>query len=342
MQEDVVKELKKYKKLELVTRDGAPLYKNAIKLAGEHIIQVNDKFHLIKNIIDAIKDDLKKLVPHIINLDENVYDLSWIKLELSKNEKSIQERIVKKQELINRIRNDKNNKKYTMKDLISKYKLEFKTIKRYLTTDATPQRRSNINITELNEYSSIIYEMLCKQKETGINFYQIYCNIKNKGYSSSYQNFYKQLSLRIRENSLHSVSTITKKHISSLLYGKTVNDLDLCEDIKMKLKDYLKKDNPHKQAIETIDKFRKILQSKSTMKIETFITRCRNKKFVKWTKLSSFVDGLERDIDASKNQIKYKETNSTTEGFVSKIKTIKKRTYGRASFAYLRSLILLR
>ncbi len=44
----------------------------------------------------------------------------------------------------------------------------------------------------------------------------------------------------------------------------------------------------------------------------------------KWGKVNIFIDRVARDIDAVKNQILIKETNSTVESLISKIKTLKK------------------
>ena len=56
LQEDVTNELTKYINLKKCSRDGATLYKGAINAANKNIIQISDRFHLIKNCI------LKKLL----------------------------------------------------------------------------------------------------------------------------------------------------------------------------------------------------------------------------------------------------------------------------------------
>lgn len=57
-------------------------------------------------------------------------------------------------------------------------------------------------------------------------------------------------------------------------------------------------------------------------------------------KLNSFMNGLNRDIDAVKNAIRYKCNNGLAEGHVNKLKVIKRIMYGRNKFKLLRTKLL--
>lgn len=56
--------------------------------------------------------------------------------------------------------------------------------------------------------------------------------------------------------------------------------------------------------------------------------------------LNSFIKSVERDNDAIINAIYYRYTNGLAEGFVNKLKTIKRSMYGKATFQGLRRKIL--
>ncbi len=58
--EDVSQWLETFPNLQLVSRDGSITYAKAISDAGQHIVQVSDRFHLIKNLTDYGNDYLKK------------------------------------------------------------------------------------------------------------------------------------------------------------------------------------------------------------------------------------------------------------------------------------------
>lgn len=330
----------KFKNLKKCTRDGSTLYKGSINYVNKDIIQISDRFHLIKNCIDAIKDDLKKLADKHIVLGEK-YDLSWIKTNLSLEQQSIIVKRNKKQELINNVREDYLNNYMTKTEIIKKYGLDLKTINRYLNNDATIARRHNI--TALHKYAKEVYEKLIEYKlnNTEINYRAIHTYLCTLGYKGSYENFYKQLKLRILENDLQSSTTITRKEFNKLLYGKPLTKLNINAETKIKLIDYLNTSNPFSRALNIIETFREIISNRSTQSLDEYIKIFKDSNWDDWIKVREFMNGVERDLTAINNQINETITNSTTEGFVSKIKTIKKRTYGRASFAHIKSLILI-
>ena len=58
--EEVVKWLKSYPNLQVVSRDGSITYKKAITLSHPKAIQVSDRFHILKNLTSYCKDYLMK------------------------------------------------------------------------------------------------------------------------------------------------------------------------------------------------------------------------------------------------------------------------------------------
>lgn len=56
----------------IVSRDGSSIYKLAIELANPDIIQVSDRFHLIKGLSEAIREEAKRIMPRQIIIDETI------------------------------------------------------------------------------------------------------------------------------------------------------------------------------------------------------------------------------------------------------------------------------
>ena len=61
---------------------------------------------------------------------------------------------------------------------------------------------------------------------------------------------------------------------------------------------------------------------------------------LKIDEFNSFTKGLERDINAVKNAIKYEYNNGLAEGSINKLKVIKRIMYGLCSFETLKNKIL--
>lgn len=57
--------------------------------------------------------------------------------------------------------------------------------------------------------------------------------------------------------------------------------------------------------------------------------------------IDSFINAINRDIDAVRNSINYTYGNGLAEGIVNKIKVIKRIMYGRSNFSTLRLKVLL-
>lgn len=89
---DIQKWLQENPNLKVVSRDGSNIYKLAIELANPKIIQVSDRFHLIKGLSESVRDEIKKILSSQIIIDE-------VKINISK--KSIKERYEKTKNDIN-------------------------------------------------------------------------------------------------------------------------------------------------------------------------------------------------------------------------------------------------
>ena len=84
--------LKQYPNLKYVSRDGSLLYKSAIELANSNIIQISDRFHLIKGLSEAINDEIKNTIPRIVILEsiKTNYDNKALKEQFYNAKKDIE------------------------------------------------------------------------------------------------------------------------------------------------------------------------------------------------------------------------------------------------------------
>lgn len=88
----VVDWLKEHKKIKLVARDRASAYANAISEVLPDCVQVADRFHLLQNLIDKMKDIFKEEIPNEIFIkDGNVLDETPKKEEVLKISKDAKE-----------------------------------------------------------------------------------------------------------------------------------------------------------------------------------------------------------------------------------------------------------
>ena len=57
---DVAKWLKSFPNIKIVSRDGSNEYAKAIKSANPNAVQINDRFHIIKNLTEYLKSYITK------------------------------------------------------------------------------------------------------------------------------------------------------------------------------------------------------------------------------------------------------------------------------------------
>ena len=65
---DVAEWLSSFPNLEIVSRDGSVSYNSAVRQADAGIVQVSDRFHLLKGLTDAAKSVMTSLVAANIGL----------------------------------------------------------------------------------------------------------------------------------------------------------------------------------------------------------------------------------------------------------------------------------
>ena len=87
-----------------------------------------------------------------------------------------------------------------------------------------------------------------------------------------------------------------------------------------------------------VKEFKDIMFSKKEDKLDKWIDKTKKYKI---PEMDSFINGIERDLEAVKNGIKYNYNNGLAEGSVNKIKVIKRIMYGRCSFDLLKQKVLL-
>lgn len=87
-----------------------------------------------------------------------------------------------------------------------------------------------------------------------------------------------------------------------------------------------------------VKEFKDIMFSKKEDKLDKWIDKTKKYKI---PEMDSFINGIERDLEAVKNGIKYNYNNGLAECSVNKIKVIKRIMYGRCSFNLLKQKVLL-
>lgn len=166
--------------------------------------------------------------------------------------------------------------------------------------------------------------------------------IRNDGYKGSYSSVVHYISgLKKRGNadyilSQHSQNSgwVSRDKLIKLFYKPITEVKQITADLLKKVFD----EYPvFEQVLAHVINFKKILMGKNEGLLETWLCSAENTRV---SELQSFVTGIRLDLAAVKNAIAHKYSNGLAEGFVNKLKVVKRTMYGRCSFETLRKKVL--
>ncbi len=386
--QDVTDWLKTYPNLEVISRDGSLSYASAITQAHPEAIQVSDRFHILKNLTDAAKKYITKILKpkveiEVLNsagdstndyndknkeekilkvkeLNEQGYSSSKIGKLLNMDDRTVkkyieipdnnitktvldsksilhQEKVQKKLDLISEVQS--LNKKGLSQNLIAKeLGIDRRTVKKYLSSGFKPTNGNygtNRN-SPLKKYESDIKKLLSQ----GYTLKKIEEQIREKGYNGSssairmYTTRERRLLQEANLNKLQKVEFIERKWLIKLLY----NPLDKVTAISKEQLNAIVTNHPEIGTIYDITHmFKETLFSRKVNELDKWIKEAME---VHSDEIKSFIGGIQRDIEAVKNAVRYGYNNGLAEGSVNKLKVIKRIMYGRNSFELLKSKLL--
>lgn len=339
--DDVATWLEKFKNIELVSRDGSNVYKNAINKTFPKAIQISDRFHLLKNLSDYAKKEIYQVMAHkeTIIYRSKKDNEQYVK-PVNKGDKPLTFKMKERLKLIKAVK-----KRYQQCGSIRQVAREFKmskiTVGNYIK-GFIPDL-SNNKKKPLEKYKEEIISLISENKKT----VEIHNWLLTKGINTKYSNTRAYVEKIKKENPTNKhpkyiyqqiKKTIYRKDVIKLLYNRGINDIGLSEDNQNDLKSYLKTNIKLQEIINLSDEFRILLFSKNPKKLNLWINKI-NKSGFKF--LKSIVIGIEKDYDAVVNSITLDYSNGKIEGKINKLKNIKRQMYGRCSFALLKNKFFL-
>lgn len=139
---------------------------------------------------------------------------------------------------------------------------------------------------------------------------------------------------KVGSKRMKSQMVISRHHLVQLLYNPAKSALT-----KRQLALVFSRYPIVEKIIELVKQFRQLIKPKKSDELSNWVTQVKTANFYG---VARFLNGLSRDIDVVKNAIIYDYNNGLAEGFVNKIKVIKRVMYGRNHFDMLRVKLLSR
>ena len=336
---DVVRALNQYPSVEAVCRDGSFSYKAAVAEALPGAAQISDYFHLLKGLLEACQDYLKKELGSIITLSAAAEsDTVWnTSRPLTKAEREVSENTERRMERRNKLHSDVLALKAQGKGryrIAQELGIGEKTAQRYMDPNYTPvdgmtgrrKRRSKVA-----PYADLVFDLY----EKGLKLTEILGIIQERGYTGKYNALHAYVAREKRNRTRAGASgmTIDRRKAISMLYNPDGSYVS--SDGMMRLRCECE---TYRRIEELVTDFRTMFDTADTGGLDTWLERAE----AFGAKIKSFAGGVRRDIDAVKAAIQLRLTSGAVEGSVTKIKLAKRIMYGRCGFNLLRGKILRR
>ena len=362
--EDIISPLAVFKDTEYVTRDRARFYSKAITTSIPNAKQIADKFHLVKNLSDAISDEIKLSYSSIRNnyissftVKEDAGNQPVVNKDVADNkpiELPLPEKASRMKLIFNEVK-ELQSKGMSNRGIARKFGISRTTVRRFSRMECyAHQKRMPIYYNNYEAYLEII--------QSGVNKHltktEILKEMRKNGFDGKYSAFIHWMRLKFpnykstsslekheftaEEEAKAKITRISAKvlsiHICNPEYGickKTglvSNNNILCDEI---LKSNFKDLFPMRDIYM---KFRALLKSSDSSGLDAWI----NSAIESGIKgIVSFAKGLLNYREEIENAIDYKWTNGVVEGNVNRLKNKKREMYGRASFDLLRKKVCM-
>lgn len=347
--ESVKKWLESHPEIEVVSRDRGGAYADGAAQGAPQAIQCADRWHLCKNLGDAVEEYLKR-APLSIPAPTLPVSTSETKEPSARGSTYAQRRqerlsqvvFERKQEIVEKVR-EMHQQGVSGHGIAAELGLARGTVRKYLQSDGpvriAPKKRKP---SLLDPY----YEYLCQRwNDETPTALQLFEELQEKGFQGGIS-IVKDFVTRLRRGLpglKHPPQSIKMRQAPSTLSARELRWLlaKKEEDLTPEEKPCLEKLFESSQEVCQIHRFlHSFLRMVRELKPDLLNGWMKEVRESKIKELVSFVNGVERDYDAVRAGLTYSWSQGPVEGAVNKIKTHKRLMYGRASFSLLRTKML--
>lgn len=335
--ETVEKWLKQYPNIEVVSRDRYTNYAIGVSKALPDAQQVADRWHLIKNLGEAVKKVLERTQGTLKQKAKLMYapKPSEQASKICMSEKT-QQALGKKQGLMDEVKRLFRDG-VAIRAISRTLQINRKTVRKYLDMEvALPKSYSSR--TKIFLYEDYIRNAIATRP--GVLIKDLYKEIKDLGYKGKTTQGYVDIGKYVgkREKIEHPKDLPLvywrPSQVSILLYRdpKEVHKKD------QNLLDYLRKESTEIEACYYLfQRFRVMLENKEGNILRKWVDDAMSASI---KELRSFGQGILNDFYAVQNAVALPWSNGQVEGQVNKLKMLKRQMYGRASFDLLRKRLV--
>ncbi|MCA9068114.1 MAG: ISL3 family transposase [Planctomycetaceae bacterium] len=349
--------LKERPEIRVVSRDRASEYSQAATEGAPQATQVADRWHLLKNLRDALKRLADRSYGAVRTAAETIAATSRRPSDTespahTETPPEICEPTVTSPSLENQIGLSKwqtlyqqvvklDQQQISQREIARRTGLDRGTVARYLKAGTFPERRTGTSPGPKSSLGNEHRSHLKRRWEEGCrNASQLYQEVKAQGFRGSYYSVRRAVAKWRNAASPCQSVPAWKPPCSSSVAWLLFRGQDELAETDRKFVEELQNQCPSiKQAAELGQEFVEMVHHRQMENWPGWLDRATHPNTPK--EIRNFALGLKSDEEAVKAALSLEWSNGQVEGQVNRLKTLKRQMYGRASFALLRKRVLL-
>jgi transposase len=357
--------LKAHPEVHTVSRDRASAYALGVRNGAPAAIQVADRFHLLVNLKDAFQRSLRKHSTVIKKCFEEIGTGQESALETEdkkgKNEEppkatetpTLSFRTEERGPMVGNVGPDRqfkfqkakelHQKGYGIKTIAKQLKAGRKTIRKYLASEHLVSREVNRSrtMTNFGDFETDLVRLY----KPNTTYLELFNRISEMGFNGKYTQFCQRMNTLINDGEtaktrkdrllpiLKPAKTWSLSKLAFIAMAKT----GTLKEEEQKYLDLLLQKSPEiKRSTVMAHSFRQLFVAKAEGSLAEWIKLA----VAEGSPLKGFAKGISQDYEAVNQAVVSTISNGQVEGQVNKLKTIKRRMYGRAGFELLRKIVL--
>jgi transposase len=337
--------MRQHPDLMAVSRDRGGEYAAAATTGAPQALQCADRFHLLKNLGEALEDLLarhlstsrKRQVEVTLEEQTPAWQETRQPRRSGKSEEGPsayqQDRMARYQQMIQLLEQG-----MTQTAIAQQIDVSLNTVRRWLVSGC-PETTRGPYVSRLDPYLPYIFQRWAQGCH---NIAQLFRELVAHGYQGSYASVHDNLVRRLQFGGRKTPPDISPKH-PVLAAPRQAVFLFLRRPEKLRAQEQetvitLRQLHPQVDlAYELVQQFAQMLRERSGEHLDDWLAQVNRSDLPEF---ESFAAGVQKDKDAVRAGLTWWINNGMVEGHVTKLKLIKRQGYGRAGFPLLRKRVL--
>ena len=348
--------------IEVVARDRSPEYARGITLGAPLARQVADRWHLLKNLGEAVERMFQRVRAELVRLAipttaQNQHSLSHTTTgTASLRRPSVAERLAQHQDRTHRLAHYHSVRQLAdqgvpLLQIAGRLSLARGTVRKYARATAFPERAKHpAQPSIIDRYAHYLQQRL----EAGCwNASQLWREIQADGYGGTYRQVARWVHLRrlvpaasMRKQAAFrgGLTSTTAQPAVKLASARQLTWLLLRPSSEHTPEEavmyaQITEDATVRQAQALVHQFQEMMRERTPEPLIEWIAACEQSGI---TELQTFAVGLAREEASIRAALSEEWSTGQVEGQITRLKLVKRQMYGRAKFDLLRQRVLQR